>query len=152
MRSLQEIYAPHNACFGCGPANRLGLRIRSFVEGDDVVAEWQPQPHHEAAAGMLNGGIIGTLLDCNGNWAGIHALMQRDQLERPPCTVTASYSVTLKEPTPTSAPIQIRSRAVALGTRSVDVEGEIVAGGQITATCQARFVVVKPSHPAYHRW
>ena len=32
-KSLQETYAPHNACFGCGPANEKGLRIRSFVGG-----------------------------------------------------------------------------------------------------------------------
>ena len=34
--SLQERYAPHNTCFGCGPANAQGLRIRSFAEGDEV--------------------------------------------------------------------------------------------------------------------
>jgi phosphoribosyl-AMP cyclohydrolase len=30
-KSLQEFYAPGNACFGCGPANPDGLHIRSFV-------------------------------------------------------------------------------------------------------------------------
>ena len=40
--SLQERHAPHNACWGCGPANPEGLRIRSFPEGDAVVAEWNP--------------------------------------------------------------------------------------------------------------
>jgi len=66
-KSLQETYAPNNACFGCGPANPKGLRIRSFPEGDEVVAEWQPAKEHEAFEGMLNGGIIGTLLDCHLN-------------------------------------------------------------------------------------
>ena len=40
-QSLQEQYAPNNACFGCGPANPKGLHIRSFAEGDEVVADWQ---------------------------------------------------------------------------------------------------------------
>ena len=35
-KCLQEQYAPHNACFGCGPANEKGLRIRSFAEGDKL--------------------------------------------------------------------------------------------------------------------
>jgi len=39
--SLQERYAPDNACFGCGPANPQGLHVRSFVEGDECVAEWK---------------------------------------------------------------------------------------------------------------
>ena len=61
-KSLQETYAPHNACFGCGPANEKGLRIRSFASGDELVAEWHAEDHHEAFPGMLNGGIIGSLL------------------------------------------------------------------------------------------
>jgi hypothetical protein len=71
MKSLQETYAPANECFGCGPANPKGLQIRSFEQGDEVVAEWTPQKHHEAFPGVLNGGIIGALLDCHCNWAAI---------------------------------------------------------------------------------
>ena len=36
-KSLQETYAPHNACFGCGPANTKGLHVRSFVQGDEEI-------------------------------------------------------------------------------------------------------------------
>ncbi|MDQ3744886.1 MAG: PaaI family thioesterase, partial [Acidobacteriota bacterium] len=45
MKSLQERYAPRSACFGCGPANEKGLRIRSFpaAEGEEVVCDWQPE-------------------------------------------------------------------------------------------------------------
>ena len=64
MQSIQETYAPNLACFGCGPANPKGLHVRSFAEGDEVVAEWQPSKEYEAFEGMLSGGIIGTLLDC----------------------------------------------------------------------------------------
>ena len=62
-KSLQEQYAPNNSCFGCGPANAQGLRIRSFPKGEEVVVEWIPQSKYEAFSGILNGGIIGTLLD-----------------------------------------------------------------------------------------
>ena len=41
-KSIQETYAPNLACFGCGPANPIGLHVRSFPAGDEVVAEWQP--------------------------------------------------------------------------------------------------------------
>ena len=34
--SLQETYAPRNACFGCGPANEQGLQIKSRLEGESV--------------------------------------------------------------------------------------------------------------------
>jgi hypothetical protein len=68
-RSIQETYSPDGICFGCGPLNEKGLRIRSFVEGDEFVAVWSAEPHHQAFPGVLNGGIIGALLDCHSNWA-----------------------------------------------------------------------------------
>ncbi|HET9801329.1 MAG TPA: hypothetical protein VFP82_06545, partial [Chthoniobacterales bacterium] len=75
--SLQEQYAPNNACFGCGPANPDGLHIRSFAKNGEVVAEWQPQPKYEAFPGVLNGGIIGALLDCHCNWTAAYHLMKK---------------------------------------------------------------------------
>jgi hypothetical protein len=68
-QSVQDRYAPDNHCFGCGPANPKGLGIKSFeTENGELVAEWTPEiPTHEAFDGMLNGGIIGALLDCDCN-------------------------------------------------------------------------------------
>ena len=74
--SVQERFAPQNICFGCGPANAKGLRIRSFEEGDHLVATWTPEAHHQAFPGVLNGGIVGALLDCHSNWAATMALMR----------------------------------------------------------------------------
>jgi acyl-coenzyme A thioesterase PaaI-like protein len=151
-QSLQERYAPHNACFGCGPANDKGLRIRSRVEGDAVVAEWRAEKHHEAFPGMLSGGIIGTLLDCHSNWAATHHLMRQKGADTPPCTVTAEFSVKLMRPTPTDGPIHLKARVVeSTGDRAV-VESSLEAGGKTCATCRGTFVAVQPGHPAYNRW
>ena len=37
-------------------------------DGDEVIADWQPEPYHQAFKSVLNGGMIGTLLDCHSNW------------------------------------------------------------------------------------
>lgn len=152
MKSIQETYAPHNACFGCGPANEHGLRIRSFAQGEEFVAEWKPQPHHEAFPGMLNGGIIGALLDCHSNWAAAYHLMQQNGLDTPPCTVTAEYAIRLLRPTPTSENVHLTARVVEATADRAVVEAKLEAGGKVTATCRGTFVAVKPGHPAYHRW
>jgi len=150
--SLQERYAPGNACFGCGPANPQGLHVRSFVEGDECVAEWTPQPHHEAFPGILNGGIIGALLDCHSNWAAAWHLMKKSGATTPPCTVTADYAVTLRRPTPSTAPVKLRARVVeSSGNRAV-VEATLESGGKVCDTCRGTFVAVEPGHPAYQRW
>lgn len=152
---LQERYAPHNACFGCGPANAQGLRIRSMeVEGsDEVIADWTPQPHHEAFPGVLNGGIIGALLDCHLNWTAARHLMRKAGTDSPPCTVTAEYAVKLLRPTPTDGPVKLTARVVEASGDRATVEGTLFgSNGKPCATCRGVFVAVKPGHPAYHRW
>ena len=151
-QSLQERYAPRNACFGCGPANEKGLRIRSLVREDETVCEWQPEEYHEAFPGMLNGGIIGTLLDCHSNWAAAYHLMRRNGLDHPPCTVTADYAIKLKRPTPTDKPVRLIARVVESTSERAIVEAELLSGETVCATCRGTFVAVKPGHPAYHRW
>jgi acyl-coenzyme A thioesterase PaaI-like protein len=152
-RSLQDTHAPHNACFGCGPANEKGLRIKSFVTDDGaVVAEWRAEKHHEAFEGMLNGGITGALLDCHANWTAAHALMVQAGEASPPCTVTADFAVKLKRPTPTDQPLRLSARVTQLGADRAVVEATLEAHGKITAVLTGTFVAVQPGHPAYHRW
>lgn len=152
-QSLQDRYAPNSACFGCGPANAKGLRIKSVVQGDDVVATWVPEKHHEAFEGILNGGIVGALLDCHSNWAATHHLMVRSASSTPPCTVTADYAIKLLRPTPTTkGPITLHAHVVQSTDDRAVVEAKLEAGGKVCATCRGTFVAVKPGHPAYHRW
>lgn len=151
-RALQDRFAPHNRCFGCGPANDKGLQIKSIVAGDEVVATWQPQAHHIAFEGMLNGGICGALLDCHSNWTAAWHLMQQRGADSPPCTVTADFHVKLRRPTPMDQPVQLRARVVESTEDRAVVEAELMAQGKVTATCRGTFVAVQPGHPAYHRW
>ena len=151
-QSLQEKHSPHGKCFGCGPANEKGLRIRSFVRGDEVVCEWQPEEFHEAFPGMLNGGIIGTLMDCHCNWTAVWHLMQRNQQDQAPSTVTADYAIKLRRPTPTDSPVKLIARVVESTEDRAIVEAELISYDKVCATCRGTFVAVKPGHPAYHRW
>src|SRR5438876_11287003 len=131
---LQKKYAPRGRCFGCGPANRKGLRLESHVRGGEVIAAFAPQPHHEAFDGVVSGGIIGTLLDCHSNWTAAYHLMHRSGTDRPPCTVTAEYSVKLLRPTPSSGPLTLRARPVEIGPDRATVEATLQADGTVCAT------------------
>lgn len=151
-KSLQDRYAPNNHCYGCGPLNDKGLRIKSFPAGKEVVCDWQPQKHHEAFEGILNGGICGTLLDCHSNWTAAWHLMQQRDLEQPLCTVTAEFYVKLLRPTPTDGPVHLRARVIESTKDRAVVEASLEAKGKVTATCRGVFVAVKPGHPAYNAW
>lgn len=150
--ALQDQYSPKSICFGCGPANSKGLQIKSVVKGQEVVAEWTPQSHHEAFPGMLNGGIIGSLLDCHSNWTAAWHLMVKGALSQPPCTVTADYAIKLLRPTPSKGPVYLSARVIDSTDDRATIEASLTAGGKVCATCKGTFVAVKPGHPAYHRW
>jgi acyl-coenzyme A thioesterase PaaI-like protein len=150
--SLQERYGPDTICFGCGPANPEGLHVRSFAIGDEAIADWEPQPHHQAFPGVLNGGIIGTLMDCHSNWTAANHLMQRRGADRPPTTVTADYHVRMLKPTPTDGQVRLRARVIDSTDERATVEATLEARGEVTATCRGTFVAVRPGHPAHGRW
>ena len=152
MKSIQETYAPQNRCFGCGPSNEKGLRIRSFEEGDELVCEWRPQPHHLAFENVLNGGICGALLDCHCNCTAAMHLKKKNGLDHPPYTVTADFHVQLKRPTPMDVPLHLRAHVVDSTDDRATVEATLEANGKITATCRGTFVAVKEGHPAFNRW
>jgi acyl-coenzyme A thioesterase PaaI-like protein len=150
--SLQDRYAPRSVCFGCGPANDQGLRIKSRVEDGEVVCDWIPQPYHHAFDGILNGGITGAILDCHSNWTAVHSMMERDRVEVPPPTVTADFTIKMLRPTPMDGPLRLSARVVELvGERAV-VEATLEADGKLRATFRGTFIAVKEGHPAYARW
>lgn len=152
QKSLQDQFAPNLICFGCGPANVDGLRIKSFVEGDKVICRFTPQPHHRAYGGMINGGIIGALLDCHLCWTAAYHLMVKRGDEVPPCCVTAKYGVQFEQVTPTDQELIIEAWVVDSSLRKAVVEGTIGPAGVVTARGDGTFVAVKDGHPAYHRW
>jgi acyl-coenzyme A thioesterase PaaI-like protein len=157
--SLQERFAPDSICFGCGPANAGGLHVRSFASPDEagvsdteVLAEWTPAAAYEAFPGVLNGGIIGTLLDCHSNWTAAYHLMRRAATDRPPTTVTSDYSIKLVRPTPSDRALRLKAWVVESTDRRAVVEASLESGGQVCATCRGTFVAVGEGHPAYNRW
>lgn len=102
---------------------------------------------------MVNGGILGALLDCHSNWTAAYGLMKQAGETCPPCTVTAEYAVKLLRPTPSDRILHLEARVVE--TPRPDrawVEATLSVDGQICANCRGLFVAVKPGHPAHHRW
>ncbi len=149
--SLQERYAPYSVCFGCGPANRRGLKIRSVVEEDSVVSRWTPSRYHHAFGEFLNGGIISTVLDCHSNWTAAYSLMNKKGSKIPPPTVTSSIFVEFLRPT-RIGPLVLKAKTKDLSDRRIVVESTLEAGGDVTARLRGTFVAVGPGHPAARRW
>jgi acyl-coenzyme A thioesterase PaaI-like protein len=151
--SLQDKYASKSICYGCGPANSQGLRIKSFaLNENETSAKWMPEKFHEAFPGVLNGGIIGAILDCHSNWTAAWHLMNKYKTDEPPCTVTADFKIELKRPTPTDVPLELTALVKESKEDRATIYAELKSHGKVCATCVGTFVAVKPGHPAYNRW
>ncbi len=149
---VQREFAPSSICFGCGPANQKGLKINSTRTEDGLELWFTTSDEHQAFPGMVNGGIIGTLLDCHGNWTAAIAIMDASGDSEPPCTVTASYTVQLRRPTPVNVPLHVTARVSELAGDRANVEMELHAEGKLCAKGKGLFVAVSEGHPAFHRW
>ncbi len=152
MESLQDRYAPNGVCFGCGPKNASGLRLKSVLVQDAVVASWQPRQEHAAFGNFGSGGVVSVLMDCNGNWACTMALMRERHLGTPPGTVTSELSVKFLLPSPVDRVWELSAKATKVDGDWVTAAGELRVAGVLTATSTGVYVAVKPSHPAYDRW
>jgi acyl-coenzyme A thioesterase PaaI-like protein len=152
MEGLQDKYSPNAVCFGCGPSNPKGLHIKSRPDGDTLVADWTPEPHHTAFSKFTNGGIISVLLDCHGNMTAAYSLMKSRGLGSPPGTVTAELSVKFLKPTPLRSTLHLRAWVTKIEGDRVSVEGSVEAEGVQTVSMRGLFVAVKEGHPAFDKW
>ena len=151
MKSLQETYAPEGICFGCGSLNEKGLQLKSYVDKDGIYASFEPELHHEAFPGVLNGGIIGSVLDCHSNWAAAYFLMKDQDLNKTPCTVTANYSIKLHKPTPTKEKLNVFAKLAKIDGNKAWIDAHIEIDRIKYASCTGLIVAVDKDHPAYHR-
>jgi len=151
-KSLQETFAPKGICFGCGCLNDKGLKIKSFINKNEIVCDWKASKYHEAFPGVLNGGIIGSILDCHSNWAAAYFLMKHLKLDSTPCTVTADYSVKLRRPTPSNALLHITAKLANINENIAVIDAFLYAEEKICASFVGTFVSVNSDHPAFHRW
>ena len=117
-----------------------------------LLATWTPLPEHEAFADVVNGGILGTLLDCHANWTAAWHLMRDRGAPTPPTTVTLEYAIRMRRPTPSDRSLHLRAWVTESRDDRATVAAEISSDGVVTATGSGTFVAVKPDHPAYDRW
>ena len=100
-----------NISFLSGPAHPEGLHLKSKRIPDGLEAFLSIPGKFCAFPGIVNGGIVSTLMDCHGNWTAAIALMDKGCLPKPPLTLTASIFVSFKDPTPPGQPLVVRSKA-----------------------------------------
>jgi len=138
--SLQETLYPELTCFGCGPANERGLRLRSFADGEQYVAAFAPWPEHDNGIGFLNGGIIGTLLDCHSAAAVVDTAAQHGWRSLGDALLpylTAGLDVRYRRPAPLHEPVTLRAEVTAASEPEITVHVWLEYDGKLRAEADA---------------
>ena len=152
LRGVQDQYAKKSICYGCGPANKNGLQIKSTRFSGGLELWFNPAEEHQAFPGVVNGGIIGALFDCHGNWAAAVGLLDAGHFKKVPPTVTANYSVQFLKPTPFGISLHVVAKINQLKSDRAEVEMSLYAEQKLCARGSGLFVAVRKEHPAFKRW
>jgi acyl-coenzyme A thioesterase PaaI-like protein len=145
--SIQERLVPELTCFGCGPANPQGLRLRSYPSPGGAIASFTPWPQHDNGVGYLNGGIISTVLDCHSAAAVLDEADRRGWGPLPGAAlayVTAGLDVRYLRPAPLTEPVTLRAVVIEPGESSMTVEVELWWDGKPRAAAVARWQRWRP--------
>jgi len=143
-KAFQDYYPEHHGhCYGCGRLNEQGLQIKSYWDGDESFAVFQPKPFHMGIRGYVYGGLIASLIDCHSTGTAAAAAYRAEGREMdtdPPLRfVSASLHVDYLRPTPLGVPLELRSKVKEIKGRKVVVttalsaKGEVCARGEVVA-------------------
>lgn len=152
--ALQDLAAPDGVCFGCGPKNTHGLRIKSYWDSDDqhVVMTHTPDSCYVGWPSLVYGGLISCLVDCHSNWAAMAHHYRAEgreagTLPRINC-VTGLLSVKYIKPTPMGVPLTLKARVEGRVGRKTNVLCEVYAHNVLTAISNSIFVRIDIGHLA----
>jgi acyl-coenzyme A thioesterase PaaI-like protein len=142
---------PIRGCFGCGADNPLGLKLKSYVEGDELVARFIPNENHCSYRGFLNGGIATTLIDCHSAWTAFASDQREegfeysDSPEKLPAGWTKALTIEFLKPTPMDRDITLRAHVIKKGTKSRTVACSLYAGHQECVKGEVVIVMAPPT-------
>lgn len=118
-------------CPVCGPANPLGMGLRTHVDGSEVAGTVTLGPAHQGAPGRAHGGIVAALFDdALGYLLTVHGIP----------AYTRELTVRYDHGVPVGVPIHFRSRVVSRDGRRTTIEGEVTAADRVVATSRGVFV------------
>lgn len=145
QKSIQD-YMTGNVCFGCGKDNHDGLQIDSYwQENDEIVCIWHSQTKYQGWKGILNGGILASLIDCHCMGAAMAAVYKSENrgLDSQPVYryATGTLSIRYMRPTPNDKAIELRAKILEIKGKKVTIHCDVWVDGKKTA--EANVIAIK---------
>ena len=147
MQAIQDTMQG-NHCYGCGPDNQLGLRLKSYRQpGGLTTASFLPQSHHNAGPKhFLNGGIIATLIDCHticAAWADAYIREGRELgAGENVWYVTGQLDVSYLRPVRIDHEVSLVAVIKQVADKKTIVDCELISAGKVCATAKVTAIRV----------
>lgn len=116
------VFGETQRCYGCGPHNPDGLRLRFTREGDAVVTRFTPRAGQEGPPNVFHGGLQATLADEVAGWTLVGILGKMG--------FTTSMSVRYIRPLKIDVEVEARGRVVSQTGNVVTVDVVLRQGGK----------------------
>jgi acyl-coenzyme A thioesterase PaaI-like protein len=124
--SIQDSWPKEGThCWGCGKNNEHRLQLKSYWDDDETTATWTPKEHHLAFPGVLNGGIISTIIDCHGTGTANAYHHRNQKSSNHHMHVTASLKINFLRPTPLDKPVTLKARVSETDGKRTVVDCEL---------------------------
>lgn len=128
----------HN-CFGCGAHNRIGMRLRFFLDGEHgVLAPLRLAKRFQGPHGFVHGGVLASVLD-EAMSKAIHASAHGASI----MAMTRHIETEYLRPVPLGAKLTLRGREDRVEGRKHFCSGTIEdAEGTVLARGKALFIAI----------
>ncbi|MBN2041606.1 MAG: PaaI family thioesterase [Spirochaetes bacterium] len=145
-KAIQDLYSDdYSQCYGCGRLNEGGLQIKTYWNGKEGICTFKPHSNHTSLAGFAYGGLIASVIDCNGTATAAAAAYEAEGREfgsDPEIRfVTASLHVDYLKPTPIEGPLEVTSVIKEIKGKKVIIETDLKVGDVLCA--KGEMVAVK---------
>lgn len=129
-------------CFGCGPDNPIGLKLRFQTEEESVVCHFNLSDLYAGYPGFMHGGVIFSVLDEAMGWA-VYRLCSGI------LAITAKAEVRFLRPAPTGENLRVSAAVVSRERKLVTAKAAITRlNGTVVAESTATMVVSETDYPA----
>ena len=126
---------PENSCFGCGPSNPKGLRLRFFREGDRIVCDTTFDKWFSNWPGCVTDHVVAQALDCVSEWTCYDRTGQVGPLER---VITKSIQIVAVD-----APVHPVGYVTRRSPELLTVRAELHQGNELKAELETELRMVK---------
>lgn len=125
-------------CFGCGPRNAAGLRMKFYYDEatEEVFSRLTPRAEHCGYPGVLHGGIQATMLDEVAYWA-VHQATGKPAL-------TVRMELDLKKAVTIPAEVEVRAKVEAVRKRIVKVQAKLLVDNELKAQAKVTYFLADP--------